>query len=121
MGVPAWLTGITFELKEKKEKMKPLPRSRTDAKRREVEFHTFTHLKRVLGDTGQAVVHGSSRPGVDDDLSDLVRLAQLRGAVWFHDAHQRWTTQTKKHNTVRWAERGGSSVSQVRLESNLLA
>lgn len=61
-----------------------------------MEFHPITHLKRVLGDAGQAVVHGASRPGVDDDLPDLVRLAQLRGAVWFYDAHQRWTTQTKR-------------------------
>lgn len=85
-----------------------------------VEFQTSTYLKRVLGDAGQAVVHGAARPGVDHYLSNLVCLAQLWGAVWFHDAHQRWTTH-KSYNTVSWAERGGGCVFQVRLVSNLLA
>lgn len=90
------------------------------ARKYHVESQTSTHLKCVLGDAGQTVVHGAPRPGVDHYLSDLVCLAQLRGAVWFHNAHQRWTTE-KKYNTVSWAERGGSCVSQVRLVSNLLA
>jgi len=50
----------------------------------------FTHLEGVLGDAGQAVVHGSPGAGVDDDLADLVRLAELRGSVHLHDAHEGW-------------------------------
>lgn len=90
------------------------------ARKYHIEFQTSTHLKSVFGDAGQAVVHGAPRPGVDHYLSNLVRLAQLRGAVWFHDAHQRWTTH-KKHSTVSWAECGGSCGSLVPLLSNLLA
>ena len=47
-----------------------------------------TDLKGVLGDSRQAVVHGSPSPGVEHDLPDLVCLTQLGRPVRFHDTHE---------------------------------
>ena len=63
----------------------------------ELTVEQSSDLEGVLGDSREAVVHGASGARVEDDLSDLIRLTQLRRPVRLHYTHQSWDTHTHTH------------------------
>lgn len=48
------------------------------------------HLEDVLGHAREAVVSHAGATGAHADLSDLVRLAEVRGSLHSHHTHHSW-------------------------------
>lgn len=66
------------------------------------------HLKGVLRHAGQTIVGGSRGNGAHAQLSDLIGLAELRDALWFHSAHQGCTQTTASQASGGRREASGS-------------